>query len=316
MRTLILSFILLILFNLNYAQEPGSIDNIEVSQRTGDEERVIDIAFTLSGGDYYAITLGIKFNGDDDFTPIQSGHLIEPDPAYEILDEHFDETIVGAIIVESGDIQLVWDGRESFSDIDAAEARVEITATRGMKDFDGSFYKSVLIGDQEWMAENLRVSKYKNGDAIPTGLIDVQWESTKDGAYAVYPHGDVDGIDSHKEMVLAYGKLYNWFAVGDSRGLCPAGWSVPSKDDWTQLIDYVVAQGFPNDDSYDPSGAGNALKSCRQVYSPLGGDCNTSEHPRWNQLSNGFDEFGFSALPGGARIGKFFVIGSWGHWWT
>jgi uncharacterized protein (TIGR02145 family) len=93
---------------------------------------------------------------------------------------------------------------------------------------------------------------------------------------------------------------FNWFAVDDERGLCPGGWYVPGDDDWTQLVNYLVDQGFPNNNALN--GAGNALKSCRQVGSPLGGDCDTAEHPRWNYPHNshhGFDEFGFSALPGG-----------------
>ncbi len=186
-------------------------------------------------------------------------------------------------------------------------------------DVDDNVYQTVIIGNQEWMAENLRVTRYNNGDAIPTGLSDEDWEDTTAGAYAIYPHADVDGINSDADMVEAYGKLYNWFAVDDSRGLCPEGWHVPNVADWTQLVNYVVAQGYPNS-SHNPNGAGNALKSCRQVDSPLGGDCDTSEHPRWDSFGThyGFDEFGFSALPGGARWfnGGFFGIGYRGYWWS
>jgi len=92
-----------------------------------------------------------------------------------------------------------------------------------------------------------------------------------------------------------------------------------SDAEWTQLTNYVVSQGYPNNWN-DPNGAGNALKSCRQVNSPLGGDCNTSEHPRWNSHSthHGFDEFGFSAFPGGHRDanGSFGYIGYHGYWWS
>ncbi len=183
-------------------------------------------------------------------------------------------------------------------------------------DIDGNEYKTVRIGDQIWMAENLRVSKYNNGDAIPTGLSDGEWENTTDGAYAIYPHGDVDGIESSEEMVEAYGRLYNWYAVDDPRGLCPEGWRVPTDDEWGELINYVVAQGYPN--SNVSNGAGNALKSCRQVDSPLGGDCDTEEHPRWESktIHHGFDEFGFSALPGGGRWldGSFSLLGARGFW--
>ena len=175
------------------------------------------------------------------------------------------------------------------------------------------------------MAENLRVTRYNNEDDIPTDLSDEDWENTEEGAYAIYPHTGgiwpdepVEGIDSDEEMVEAYGKLYNWYAVDDPRGLCPEGWHIPSDDEWMQLVDYVVSQGYPNTNTVN--GAGNALKSCRQVDSPLGGVCNTSDHPRWNSHGThyGFDEFGFSALPGSYRHtnGSFYNIGYDGYWWS
>ncbi len=190
-------------------------------------------------------------------------------------------------------------------------------------DIDGNVYQTVTIGFYEWTVENLRVSRYNNGDPIPTGLNNTGWENTTDGAYAIYPHGNIDGIDSPEKMIAAYGKLYNWYAVDDPRGLCPEGWSVPGDDHWTEMYDYVVDQGYPHSHSAI-NGAGNALKSCRQIDSPLGDDCDTSEHPRWdedtwsNYNHHGFDEFGFSALPGGYRWtdGGFGRLGAGGYWWS
>jgi uncharacterized protein (TIGR02145 family) len=115
--------------------------------------------------------------------------------------------------------------------------------------------------------------------------------------------------------------VYNWHAVNNADGLCPAGWHVPSDTELTQLVDYVVAQGYSNVWN-NPNGAGNALKSCRQVDSPQGGDCNTTEHPRWDShiTHNGFDAFGFSGLPGGIRShsmsGDFQAPGSSFKWWS
>ncbi len=191
----------------------------------------------------------------------------------------------------------------------------------GVTDIDGNEYVTVIIGDQEWMAENLRVTRYRNGDDIPSGLDNEDWSNTTDGAYAIFDHHSdtADGIDSPEEMVDAYGKLYNWYAAHDSGGLCPEGWHVPADAEWTQLVDYVVSQGYPNVMD-DPDGAGNALKSCLQVDSPLGGDCDTAEHPRWNadETHHGFDAFGFSGLPGGRRLanGFFNFVGEYGFWWS
>lgn len=187
-------------------------------------------------------------------------------------------------------------------------------------DIDGNKYKTVKIGSHIWMAENLRVTKYNNSDPIPTGLGDAEWKNTAQGAYAIYPHEDIPGLHSDAEVVEAFGKLYNWYAVDDARGICPEGWFVPSDDDWTALVNYVVAQGFP-DEGGNPNGAGNALKSCRQVGSPVD-SCNTTAFPRWSAdgTHKGFDEFGFGALPGGIRGSfeehEFDQVGSHGLWWT
>ncbi|TVQ87846.1 MAG: hypothetical protein EA393_09975 [Bacteroidetes bacterium] len=189
----------------------------------------------------------------------------------------------------------------------------------GVTDIDGNEYTTVIIGNQEWMAENLRVSRYNNEDSILTGLNIAEWSNTTEGAFAIYPHANINGLNSDAEVVSAYGKLYNWYAVDDPRYLCPDGWDMPRDTDWTQLVDYVVNQGFPNEFNIQ-NGAGNALKSCRQVGSPMGGACNTSEHPRWEFTftSHGFDEFGFSALPGSFRNsgGSFSSIGGASYWWS
>ncbi len=188
-----------------------------------------------------------------------------------------------------------------------------------LTDVDGNEYQTLIIGSQEWMAENLRVTRYQNGHDIPTGLNNTDWGNTTEGAYAIYDHDhwSAEGINSSQAMVDAYGKLYNWYAIDDSRGLCPEGWSVPDNDDWQHLIDYIVAQGLPNE-SDNPDGAGYALRSCRQVESPLGGNCDTTVHPRWNHAAvHGFDEFGFAALPGGIRgTSSYGQMGNMASWWS
>ena len=176
----------------------------------------------------------------------------------------------------------------------------------GVTDIDGNIYTSVIIGNQEWMAENLRVTQDADGNDITRYCY----------------NNDAANCD-------LYGGLYTWHTVmngaGSSntnpsnvQGICPTGWHLPSYAEWTELVDYVVAQGYPN--SNVVNGAGNALKSCRQVSSPLGGDCDTSEHPRWNShsIDYGTDEFGFSALPGGFRntAGTYTLLGNVGDFWS
>lgn len=191
-------------------------------------------------------------------------------------------------------------------------------------DVDGNQYRTVAIGEQIWMAENLRTTRYADGTYIPTGLNQQEWLNWYFGAYDIYDHTaeEAMGIDSPEEMVAAYGKLYNWYATKDSRGLCPEGWRVADFRDWSQLWAYLRDEfGYHNNlTSDDVLGVGNALKSCRQVDSPLGGGCNTTEHPRWNASNNhyGFDAVGFSALPGGDRtlLSKYVFLGSNVSFWT
>ena len=191
----------------------------------------------------------------------------------------------------------------------------------GALDIDGNQYSSVYIGAQEWTVENLRVTKYNNGDEIVTGLSNADWSNTVDGeigAYTVYPHDNVDGIDSEEEMIQHYGKLYNWFAAVDERGLCPEGWRVPSDEDWLQLTDYLVNQYS----EVTEDNIGLYLRSCRQVNSPYGDDCMTNEHPRWDADLNdnvfGIDEFNFSIFPNGVRVkqGHYQGLGGAGYYWT
>lgn len=181
------------------------------------------------------------------------------------------------------------------------EKEQELYSNTGtVTDIDGNVYQTVNIGDQRWMAENLRTTRYRNGDVIPFGLSDNEWENTTSGAYAIYPHTNVDGINTDEEMVNAYGKLYNWYAVDDSRGLCPEGWHVPTDAEWTTLTHYLGGSSV----------AGGKMKSTRTEPDP---------HPRWDEPNiDATNESGFSALPGGNRgsYGSYTTIGDFGYWWS
>jgi len=174
---------------------------------------------------------------------------------------------------------------------------------------DGYTYAVVQIGDQVWFAENLRTMVYANGDPIPANLSDNVWTWTTSGAMAVYGEDyDEDGpscsddspdIDACDEVqsLAEYGRLYNWYAVNDARGLCPTGWHVPTDEEWTELEGYITSQGFDGTE-------GTALKSTTG----------------WHDGSNGTDDFGFSALPSGLRINwgnlGFAYAGQYGNWWS
>ena len=169
---------------------------------------------------------------------------------------------------------------------------------------EGYTYDVVEIGNQCWFAENLRTTVYSNGDLIPAGLTGGEWTSTTSGATAVYGEGsstcshdspDIDACDEVQSLA-EYGRLYNWYAVDDARGLCPSGWHVPTDGEWTELEVTITSQGFDETE-------GTALKS-------------TSG---WSNDGNGPDDFGFSALPGGFRgnlNGYFTQAGGNGYWWS
>ncbi len=183
-------------------------------------------------------------------------------------------------------------------------------------DIDGNVYATIIVDGVEWMAENLRTTRYVDGTHIPSGLDSDDWSSTTSGAFTVYDPDNVDDIDTQGEMVDLYGKLYNWYAVDDERNLCPEGWHVPTADQWDALSDHLI-------DTYDDVYAfnvGNALKSCRQVGSPLGGECDTDEHPRWDahDTEYGIDLVGFSAFAAGSRnfLGNYFNLANFAFFWT
>ncbi|MGF1585453.1 MAG: fibrobacter succinogenes major paralogous domain-containing protein [Bacteroidales bacterium] len=198
-------------------------------------------------------------------------------------------------------------------DPDQDPVSLDLEITRGtVEDIDGNVYETVIIGGQEWMAENLMTTHYNDGTPIvfPGGNNDI-WLSNTSGAYNWY-----NDAESNKDY---YGAVYNWHAVTNTARLCPDGWRVPSNIDWSQLVDYLTVTYSLSNDQNDVGGIGNRLKSCRQVRSPLGVGCLTTIHPRWNGHDNhyGFDDFGFSALPIGSLESDYISDpGAYGRWWS
>jgi uncharacterized protein (TIGR02145 family) len=163
---------------------------------------------------------------------------------------------------------------------------IGFSTTNLSTDIDGNTYDTVLIGTQVWMSENLRVSKYRNGDPIPTNLSDAIWSSTTSGAHATY--NNTAANDS------IYGKLYNWYAVADPRGLCPVGWHVASDAEWTTLEDFLGGSAV----------AGGNMKAVSPLWLSPNTDATNSS--------------GFTGLPGGNRTsnGTSSNIGDTGLWWS
>ena len=161
-----------------------------------------------------------------------------------------------------------------------------------INDADGNVYTSVTIGIQEWMAENLRTTKYSDGTVIPNVTDDDLWVSLNTGAWSHY--------DNDSQYDTIYGKLYNFYAVETGK-LCPIGWHVPTDNEWTLLSDYLTANGHNGTE-------GKALKA-------------TSGWEDYNgESENGTDNYGWSGLPGGDRGyysgGIFHNVGLNGFWWS
>lgn len=173
-------------------------------------------------------------------------------------------------------------------------------------DADGNSYPTVTIGSQVWMAKNLRTTKYRDGSAIPNITSHTGWGALTTGAYANY--------DNDAGHAATYGRLYNWHAANDARGLCPQGWHVPSDAEWKTLETSLGMPADQLDHTYLYRGGaqnvGGKLKS-------------TTNH--WFQPNEGAtNESGFTALPGGIRFHEYepgdptsFVgMGDIALWWT
>jgi uncharacterized protein (TIGR02145 family) len=154
-------------------------------------------------------------------------------------------------------------------------------------DIEGNVYRTIGIGSQIWMAENLRTLKLNNGTVIPQVKDDSDWHYNKTPAYCWYNN---DSVNYSK----IYGALYNFYAVSTD-SLCPTGWHVPRNSEWTKLINFLGGA----------EKAGGKLKDYYTSY--------------WSEPNFCFvNNYGFAALPGGMRQsgGKFIDITTRGYWWT
>jgi uncharacterized protein (TIGR02145 family) len=144
---------------------------------------------------------------------------------------------------------------------------------------------SVKIGNQVWMIENLNVDRFRNGDLIPEAKTKEEWNKAGEERRPAWCYYENDQANGAK-----YGKLYNWYAVKDSRGLAPAGYHIPTGDEWTTLSDLLGGETI----------AGNKMKSTTG----------------WIKNGNGTNSSGFSGIPGGCVYGNFSYVGYDGYWWS
>jgi uncharacterized protein (TIGR02145 family) len=166
-----------------------------------------------------------------------------------------------------------------------------------LTDIDSNVYKTITIGSQTWMAENLKTTKYNDGTAIPNITVDAKWYAATTGAYSDYNNTQANST--------IYGRLYNWYAVdinaatkvasNGGKNVCPTSWHVPTDIEWTTLTTYLGGESV----------AGGKLKETSTTH--------------WLSPNTGAtNETGFTALPGGERLnmGSYDGVGNVGSWWS
>ncbi len=308
MKKAFLVLVFIVLASWPAVSQSGSVTGISVLQRT-DGSGMMDILFFLNGDEpLYEIYLEASLDNGQTYIPI--------DPAYV-------DNLQGPLA--SGELHhLVWHAYSSFPDTFSEEAKLMIMAISvtgggvpcpGLPYFtdarDGNVYYTTLIGDQCWMKENLN--------------------------YAAELSLCYDEDYVGETFCDSYGRLYSWEWAMDGalssdsvpsgvQGVCPAGWHLPSDAEWQILLNYLMNEHDLSNEWCELNGVAKALKSCRQVNSPLGAPCATAEHPRWDDFFNdeclvtfyGTDDFGFSGLPGGRSWSGdgYENIGTHAYWWS
>ena len=160
-------------------------------------------------------------------------------------------------------------------------------ADETIKDCDGNIYHTVKIGTQVWLLENLKTTKYRDCTPISNVKNDAAWGQLISGGYCDYKNVE--------KNAATYGRLYNWYVIGDKRGIAPEGWHVPSNAEFKTLVEFLGGQSV----------AGGKLKEAGFTHWPLPNkDASTTS--------------GFTGLPGGdrAKSGSFYALGEYGYLWT
>ena len=276
-RNLLISYLLFFFSNVLAQNHAPQVTNVTFEQRT-DGSHKVDIYYNLYDADEDAMTVTMQASNDAGTTWDVSCNQISGD--------------VGEDIMSGNGKHIVWDFGTEHPDVYWDKVQIKIIAddnysgysTGTITDIDGNIYKTVKIGNQWWMAEDLKVKHFRNGDPIPNVTETTRWTNLTSEAYCIY-----DNDEKNKEI---YGLLYNWYAVNDSRNIAPEGWHVATDADWTALANYVKNNS-------------GKLKEAGTVH--------------WKSPNTGAtNETGFTALPGGLRYkdGVFSGLEYYGNFWT
>lgn len=273
MKKYLLIFIIFIQANLLFSQAPV-VSNVSFTQRT-DGSLIIDIYYDLADTD--AETKKIEIVASDD-----NGSTWDL-PCTSLTGD------VGMGVTLGTGKHVIWDFYADNPNQSGSQYKVRVTASEvgTMTGNDGKTYQTVKIGNQWWMAENLKETQYRNGNDIPEETDNTTWAGLSTGARCA--------CNNSESTANTYGYLYNWYAVDDARNIAPSGWHVPTDAEWTTLTTYLGAD------------AGSKLAGRADLWF----DGNLKNN-------SAFGESGFSALPGGYRSigGVFSGLGYFAYFWS
>jgi len=178
-------------------------------------------------------------------------------------------------------------------------------------DIDDNVYKTLKIGTQEWMVEDLKTTRYNDGTSIPLAVDDIEWSNLTTPCYCFYMD-----VASNKNI---YGIIYNWYTINTGK-LAPVGWHVPTDVEWTKLEDYLIAKGY----NYDGTTTGNKIAKSLASTTGWSSETGTIGWSLYSGIGTIGDDLtknntsGFAGLPSFYRYfyGQFGSLGSDCRWWS
>ena len=254
--------ILLLFLSISVHSQEMVVSNVRMIQRT-DGNFMVDIVYDLSYTGENMIAIAVEASADNGATWDLECKSLTGD--------------AGGNITPGTNKHIVWDFYADNPNVSGNQYKVRVTASdEYMMGNDGKLYKTVQIGNQLWMAENLKETVYRNGDPIPEETNGRDWPFFTSGARCSY--------NNSESLAEIYGYLYNWYAAVDTRHIAPEGWHVPSDVEWNILRSYLGPNSIH-------IGAGGKMKETGTVH--------------WGSPNDGAtNESGFTALPAGYRFGE------------
>ena len=207
--------------------------------------------------------------------------------------------------IEPGNAKhVIWDFYADMPDTNSNDFIIRVTAEEFAIDTDGNAYPIIMIGNQDWFAQNIKTTHYRNGDPIPLITDNTEWTNTTTPACCIY--------NNNEDNAAIYGNLYNWYAIDDKRNIAPRGWYVPKDEDFLILERYLgMSTEQSNKSGWRGQDEGGKLKSKGTREKGTG---------KWFEPNTGAtNESGFTALPAGYRncyTGEFYQQGLYSYFWS